>query len=346
MSGLSHAGARVPGEERVFSLVLALVSSPQGLTKSDLLSSVYGYAQRYRAGEADAKIERQFERDKEQVRRLGIPIETLDSPLEPGNNRLTRYRISKERLQLPHDVRFTSDELAVLRLASLAWSDGSLGAESRWATMKLASLGAGLDVRHLGIAPRLGIPEPAAPALQLAIDEGRAVRFDYQLPDRDEPLERRVAPLRLHRAEGRWHLISHDLDRDDSRVFLLSRISSEVRVLPERFDDALRLTVDDALEGLLALRQQQRVTVAVSRGSVAEARLESRGDTAEQGADAEGDLLREFGTLDLHALADELAGYGDEVEVRQPERLREAVVDRLRLVRQQHAAEREAHDRA
>ena len=88
----SSAPKRVPSEERVFSLVLALVASPQGLTKSELLSSVYGYSQRYDRGVIDSSLERQFERDKAQVRELGIPVETIDSPLEPGNNQLTRYR--------------------------------------------------------------------------------------------------------------------------------------------------------------------------------------------------------------------------------------------------------------
>lgn len=327
---------RVPSEERVFSLVLALVASPQGLTKSELLSTVYGYAERYDPGKPDPAIERQFERDKTQVRQLGIPIETIDSPLESGNNQLTRYRISKDRLQLPEEVRFSSSELTLLKLASLAWTDGSLGAESRWATMKLTSLGANLDVRHLGIAPRLGMLEPAAPSLQLAIDEGRVARFDYLLPGRDQPLERRVAPLRLHRAEGRWHLIAHDIERRADRVFLLSRIASEVRVESTTFDPALSDGVDAVLDQLLRLRDAQRATVSVRRGSVAEARLESRGTTLPTRLDAEDRTLVEIGTLDLHAFACELAGYGDEARVLEPESLRSEVARILERIREQH----------
>ena len=88
----------------MFSLVLALVASPQGLTKRDLLSTVYGYADRYAHGEVDVALERQFERDKDQLRELGIPIETIDSPLESGNNKLTRYRISRLVMQMPIGV--------------------------------------------------------------------------------------------------------------------------------------------------------------------------------------------------------------------------------------------------
>lgn len=328
---------RVPSEERLFSLVLALVASPQGLTKTELLSSVYGYAERYDPARPDPSVERQFERDKAQVRRLGIPIEAIDAPLEPGNNQLTRYRISKDRLQLPEHVRFTPDELTLLKLASLAWSEGSLGDEARWSTMKLTSLGVNLDVRHLGVAPRIGILEPAAPSLQTAIDDGRVARFDYQLPDRAEPLERRVAPLRLHRAEGRWHLIAYDLDRSACRVFLLSRIASEVTIEKELFDPALADLVDDQLARLLSLNASQRATVAVATGSAAEARLEVRGSVLASVESAPGTTVVELGTLDYHALASELAGYGPEVQVLAPTALRNAVTEILERVVVQHS---------
>ncbi len=349
MAGSSAETPRVPAEERVFSLVLALVASPQGVSRAELLSSVYGYAGRASGGAAGASantaVERQFERDKEQLRRLGLPLETIDPPLETGDNKLTRYRIPKDRLQLPSGLRFSAEELSMLRLASLAWSEGSLGSESRWAGMKLASLGAGVDVRALGISLRLGIPEPAAAPLQRAIDERRVVRFAYQLPDKDAPLERLVAPLRLHRAEGRWHLIGHDLERGAVRVFLLSRIASPVANdanHDQRYDAALLAGVEPSLEELRARQRSQRVRVRVRPGSVAEARLGARGETyadtagSEDRAAASG--LLEFGTLDLHALASELAGYGDEALVLAPPELVAAVTVLLRAVREAHGA--------
>lgn len=343
--------SRVPGERRVFSLVLALVASPNGLTKRELLSTVYGYAERYRPGVTDAALERQFERDKDQLRDLGIPIETIDSPLESGNNQLTRYRISKRLMQMPGEVRFDARELALLRLAALAWRDGSLTAESRRSAMKLEALGAGLDVQHLGIAPRLGMPEPSAPQLQRAIDQRLVARFDYQMPDRDAPLGRRVAPLRLHRAEGRWHLIAFDLDRGQERVFLLTRIAGPVSLESTSFDDDLFARVDAVIAELLELERAQRVTVRAEPGSIAEARLSTRGGaTADRAAPgAGGSLARdgameagteiEFGTLDLHELAVELAGFGADVTVLAPSGLRDAVAERLERVRDQHAGE-------
>lgn len=337
----------VPGEQRVFSLVLALVASPQGATKRELLSSVYGYADRYQHGERSDALERQFERDKDQLRAIGIPIDTIDSPEEPGNTQLTRYRISKELLQVPRDLRFSERELTLLRLAAMAWREGSLTAESRRAAMKLESLGAGLDVQHLGVSLRLGIPEPAAPALQGAIDGGRIVRFDYQLPHRDAPLARRVAPLRLHRADGRWHLIGHDLDRADERVFLLSRIIGAVRVERETFEPALRDRVEAEIEELLRLERVQRATIDVRRGSVAEARLSPRAESRTEPVDCvESATVRlELGTLDYRAFAEELAAFGADVAVVEPPQLRGAVIAELRGVLAQHAVASDEQER-
>lgn len=353
-SDLRPGRRTIPGEQRVFSLILALVASPQGITKREILRVVYGYSDRYRVGQHDPSLERQFERDKSQLRELGIPVETIDSPLEPGNNQLTRYRIRKELLEVPASLRFSSDELSLLRLAAIAWAEGSLTAESRRSLMKLAALGAGLDVQHLGIAPRIGITEAAAPVLQQAIVEGADAVFEYRHPNYDEPLERTVLPLRLHRAEGRWHLIAYDLERKASRVFLLSRIAGRVRVRSaaasaER-DELLTSakSLADAVETQLrAITADQRAEIAVARGSRAEARLFGRRIEAESSAAAEGSDNRSLtiGTTDFRELAIELAGFGDELGVLAPDALREDVVSRLRAARAQHSDEHESAER-
>lgn len=340
MSGGSVARAAVPSEQRVFSLVLALVARPEGATKRELLASVHGYADRYRVGERSVALERQFERDKEQLRMLGIPVETIESPLEPGNTQLLRYRIAKTDMQMPSALRFSAPELTLLRLAALAWRDGSLSAEGRRAAMKLEALGAGLDAQHLGVAPRIGIPEPSAPAFQRAIESCSVVRFSYQLPDRDLPMPRRLAPLRLHRADHRWHLIARDLDRDADRVFLLSRVVGEVRAGPERFDPALRERAAGIVAELLARQRAQRAIVEVQPGSVAAARLLPRGagsPGAGRGFAAAGESLRVvLTTLDFSALAGELAGFGADVSAVEPPSVRAAVVSTLAAVRAQH----------
>lgn len=347
MPAVKPRRSTIPSEQRVFSLILALVVSPQGLTKRELLSSVYGYADRFRHGVVDTTLERQFERDKDQVRALGIPIETLDSPEESGNTQLTRYRISKASLQIPTQLRLTADELTLLRLASLAWAEGSLSPESRRAAMKLEALGAGVETRYFGVAPSFGITAPQAPALQRAIDERRTVEFDYQLADRTHPLRRRVAPLQLHRADGRWHLIAFDTERGLTRVFLLSRMVGQVRVLRTSVPEEYLALIPQTIDELHALRAAQPVTLRVRQGSAACARLLSRAEATPapsapdehtaNSADAQNDTIDlVVGTLDYAIFAEELVSYGSDVVVHEPPEMVSRVRELLRRVAAQH----------
>jgi len=109
----SNSALRVPVEERLFSLVLALLATETGLTKNEILSTVQGYRQRYRSSGDNANLERQFERDKDDIRDLGVPLETVESPGDVGNNQLLRYRIRRGAYELPTDVRFSAEENAM-----------------------------------------------------------------------------------------------------------------------------------------------------------------------------------------------------------------------------------------
>lgn len=319
------AAPAVPSEERIFSLVLALVASEHGLTKHELLSSVYGYSERYRSGTATVALDRQFERDKDQLRALGIPLETIETPGEPGNNQHTRYRVSKAALEVPEGLSFTDRELMLLRLAALAWREGSLTVEARRASMKLESLGAGVDAPTLGVSLDFGTAEPAAPALLAAIEAGEVARFEYQLPGRQSPLERRVLPLRLHRFEGRWHVIARDLERDATRVFLLSRISGAVHREARNKDDGVEIDpereIDTAIAELASLQQRQRAVVRVRRNSVAEAQLSRRAVSAVSAPDPTRQDLT-IGTVDYRECAALIAGFGVDAIVLEPAELR------------------------
>ena len=331
--------SKIASEERVFSLVLALVASAAGLTKHELLSSVYGYSDRYREDAHRAALERQFERDKEQLRILGIPVETVDSPGEPGNNQLTRYRISKSALEIPDGLTFTDRELMLLRMAVLAWREGSMTAEARRAAMKLESLGGGRDPLSLGVSAGFGTSEPSAPALLSAIESAQIAEFDYQLPERAEPLARRVYPLQLHRFEGRWHVIGFDVERLATRVFLLARIAGKVTHRdprpgePARPEHPAELVARSVAE-LRQLQLDTPVTVRVRPGSSADARFSPGADRVETEADAR---VLTFGTVDQHELAALIAGYGADAVVSAPAALRDAVRALLQRVDDMHS---------
>lgn len=315
--------ARVPVEERLFSLVLALLASDIGLTKAEILSAVQGYRQRYLDGGDNTSLERLFERDKDDLRDLGVPLETVDSPGEPGNNQTSRYRIPRGAYELPDDVSFTPEETALLALAAQVWKEGSLSAESRRALFKLGSLGVEASDPVLGYAPRVRLADPAFAPLQDAIDRGMLVRFEYLKPGETAATGRQVIPLALVQYEGRWHLAADDVATGEPRTFLLRRIVGTVSAAgtasarPGDHQSA-------ALAELEELAAKQRAVLAVVPGSDAALRLARRGGSTLPAPDR---IV--LGYVDRAILADELAGFGPEVRVIEPADLRAAVLDRL-----------------
>jgi proteasome accessory factor B len=337
----SSAGSRVPVEERLFSLVLALLATETGLTKNEILSTVQGYRQRYKSGGDNANLERQFERDKDDIRELGVPLETVDSPGDAGNNQTLRYRIPRGAYELPHDLSFSSDETTLLNLAAMVWREGSLSGESRRALLKLRSLGVAADEPVIGYAPRVRLRDPAFDPLNTALERHLIVRFPYLKPGEDEAREREVLPLALVQYQGRWHLSAEETDfgtqkTGEHKMFLLRRIVGSVVAgktanAPEGDQAAL------ALASLEEIWESSVAEVEVVCDTDAATRLANRRGTEEVSVDPDGSTRRlRLHFVDKAILADELAGFGPEVIVLSPPELRDAVVERLQRTERDH----------
>jgi proteasome accessory factor B len=319
----------VSNEERLFSLVLALLATETGLTKADILSSVQGYRQRYRSNGGNASLERQFERDKEDIRDLGVPLESIELPADQGAIQYTRYRIKKGEYDLPADVTFTPQEIALLDLAALAWREGSLSGESRRALLKLRSLGIESDEPLIGFAPRLRARDAAFDPLQAAIERRHVVRFGYLKPGEIRTRQRRVAPLALVQFGGRWHVHGIDLAAKDRRTFLLSRIAGAVEETAEEFPQPEGAPAEEARAGLLAVFAANRAVLELQPDTDAAARLGSRGEDA-----GDGRVAVHFS--DVALFADEVAAFGPEALVIEPPALVDAVRARLAAVAAAH----------
>lgn len=316
-------------EERLVNLVVALLATEQGLTKETILSSVSGYREQAAAGASKDALEKMFERDKENLRSLGVPIETIGDFADPDDLREARYRIPTAEYALPIDIDFTPAEIAVLNLASGVWGESSMSASARSGLRKIRALGIEVDAPIIGYAPRISLREPSFAPLQRAIEQGRVVEFDYVKGGSDAAHRRRVRPFALLEYEGRWHVYGFDLGQDAERTFLLTRISSSVVVTRTSFDLSLRDGAGEkALAGLESLASRQRALVEVEPGTEAAIRLRRRGVPAEQGLHVP--------YVDAQIFADELASYGPEVRVVAPADLREQVVARLRRARDLH----------
>ncbi|MGR6741486.1 MULTISPECIES: helix-turn-helix transcriptional regulator [Microbacterium] len=330
---MSVTPARVPPEERLVNLVVALMATEQGVTKDTILGSVSGYREQVESGSRREALEKMFERDKENLRGLGVPIETIGDYADPDDLREARYRIPPTEYELPADITFTPAELAVLTLAGGVWGEHTLSAGARSGLRKIRSLGIDVDEPIIGFAPRLDLHDASFLPLQRAIEQAREVEFDYLRPGSDRPRRRRVRPFALVEFEARWHLFGWDTGVEAERTFLLSRVLSDVVVTRQGFDESLRVGAGErALSGLRDVALRQNATVTAVPGTEAELRLRRRAR-----AEATNGRQVEIPFVDLEVFADELASYGPEVMVLEPRALQDAVMRRLRAARDRSA---------
>lgn len=323
---------RIPVEERLFSLVLALLATDAGLTKNEILSTVQGYRQKYSHSGDNSNLERQFERDKDDIRELGVPLETIETPGQAGNNQSLRYRIPRGAYELPADITFSSDETTLLNLAAMVWREGSLSAESRRALIKLRSLGVSTTEPVLGYAPRVRVRDAAFDPLNAALERHLMVKFAYLKPGETDARVRTVAPLALIQHQGRWHLYADEPESGTTRTFLLRRIVSSITTTTTSFPAPPADQSERALAELEAVWSSRVAIVEVEPGTDAAMRLGKRRSTA---ATASGAL--ELHYSDVNIFADELASYGPEVLVVSPDDVRDAVRTRLERTAADHA---------
>ena len=306
--------------ERLLNLVICLLATRRYLSADQIRRTVAGYEDL-----GDEAFKRKFERDKEDLRDLGIPLETgSDSPFddEPG------YRIRRDDYSLP-DIAFEPAELAVLGVAARTWQHASLGGQAFEAVLKLRAAGVDIDdAVPVAIETRVATSEPAFEPLRRAATDRRPVKFDYRTPG----ATRHVEPWGLVSWHGRWYLAAYDTDRADTRVFRLSRIVGAVElvgkvgsvVVPEG-TDIRSIVVDTNIT-------TDRITATLRVRSGAAFGLRRRASsvrTLDDGWD-----LVELLVPDVERLADEAVGYGADVVVVEPAEARAAVLARLHDVLQ------------
>ncbi len=205
--------------ERLVNLIALLLNTRRPLTVEEIRNTVPGYQQ-----EDYSSFKRMFERDKEELRAVGIPIERRFTDVwevEEG------YLISKDRYYLP-ELELTPEEVAALWIASQVVVEA--GGKEDQALMKL-SLGAGMGTDPSSppwLRARLHLDAPALPLLLEAVAAKRTVAFAYRAAGRTEDVERRVDPYALVHRQGAWYLVGHDHLRDELRHFKLQRVTSDV----------------------------------------------------------------------------------------------------------------------
>jgi len=193
--------------ERQLGLLAALLQTERPLRASEIQRRVAGYP------EESVAFRRSFERDKEDLRRLGIPLEvqrteSIDGPVDG-------YRVSQSEYYL-HDLGLEPDEVIALSMAlrlirmeganDALWKLGGTSADGEGEAPELAAISMG----------------PAVTQFHQAISSQTVVTFSYRGEDR------RVEPWRLAFRRGHWYLNGFDQARAGARSFRLDRIDGLV----------------------------------------------------------------------------------------------------------------------
>jgi proteasome accessory factor B len=212
--------------ERLVNLVLCLLSTRQFLTAEQIRGAVPGYELSDGTARADEAFHRMFERDKGELRELGVPLETgRNSYFDVDDG----YRIARRNYELP-PIEFTPQEATAVGLAIRLWQSAALGQAAHGALLKLRAAGVQLDQEPMpGSLPPVDASEPALPALLDAVRARQAVRFTYLKPGSRTSEARRVQPWGVVSWRGRWYLVGYDVGRSDTRSFRLSRVEGSVR---------------------------------------------------------------------------------------------------------------------
>ena len=304
------------------NLVICLLVARTYVSKERVRGVVEGYR-----GQSDEAFEKMFERDKDELRALGVPIEV--GYVEKGFEDEPGYRIRRDAFALP-DIRLDRDEAAVVGLAARVWQNASLAEATSSALLKLRAGGVAVDTEGLAVVePQLGAQEAAFDPLWRAVVERTPVRFGYQRPGADAA-ERHLEPWGISSWHGHWYVVGHDRDRDAVRMFRLSRVIGPVRtdgrpggyVVPAGTD--IR-ELARSLDAQPDATETARVRVRPGAG-VALRRQATRTQTGEHDR---WDLL-ELPFAGVWAMAEQIVSYGADVVVEEPEALRAAVTASLR----------------
>ena len=306
--------------ERIMNLAICLLMARRFLDKNHIREVVEGYA-----GLSDAAFERTFERDKDDLRAMGVPVETgSNSPLFPDE---IGYRIRRQDFELP-PIDFTAAEATALGLASQVWGTATLAERTVSALAKLRAAGIDPDASRLtGTSPSIGAKESAFEPLWQATISRTAIAFGYR------GVRREVEPWVLTYRRGSWYLAGLDRTRQAPRMFKLARIED----VPEPVGKPGSYVLPDDLD-LAALTRSLEPAPATAHAVVA-IRGDAAPDLRRRGVPVESALPLPPGFAAWRVpytndrdLVTEVCGHGPAVLVLEPLEVRRQVIERLAQV--------------
>lgn len=295
--------------ERLLKLLAVLLDTTQPLSAEDLRRRIGGYP------ENQASFRRTFERDKDDLRSMGVNIRVAPVPAtEPP---LDGYIVDREEYA-GQDPGLEPDELAALHLAAALVRVDEVGDDAFW---KLGGGGTG-DSPDTPPVGTVGASDDAG-ILHTAIAERRVARFRYRDVDRE------LEPARLSFVQGKWYVSGHDRSRDAERVFRIDRIDGVITLGPsDAFERRPARGPEVTRTWELGDEVPVSAKVRIDADEALWARVNLRPDEIEVAED--GSVIINMRVRNTDGFRDWLLKFLDNAEVLEPDHLRATIVDWLR----------------
>ena len=306
--------------ERLINLTIALLATKRYLTKSEIFRTVEGYE-----GSAETK-ERMFERDKDDLRSLGIAIDV--GSFDPLFNDEAGYRIKSESYQLDLG-EITPTEVSLLSLAAESWQGAAFADQAQSAILKLSSIGVPADPIDIpGLSPKLANSSNDLETIAGAVGSSDYLIFDYLSPKL--LLEKReIIPIALSNRSGFWYVSGVDSAVQEVRTFRLDRVNGAITVRNNR--EAFEFPSDfefDQIDSTSAIRFAV-IDVRKGKGHALRALATSLQDLGEW------DQIK-LPIYTIEYLTAQILWHGDDVFVHEPPELRDHIVEELQALLVNH----------
>ena len=305
--------------ERLVNLTIALLATKRYLTKSEIFRTVDGYE-----GTPESK-ERMFERDKDDLRNLGIEIEV--GSFDPLFEDEAGYRIKPDGYQFQLG-EISSQEISLLSLAAEAWRGAALDGSALTALRKLHAIGIESDIESIpDLAPHANISDKNLQIAISAITARQRITFSYLSEELDEQ-ERKIDPYAITSRYGHWYLFGLDTEKKGIRSFRLDRLSGEISL--DGKAGAFEVVKDFDLKSQSGKSEELSTAILHLRTGRALA-LRSRAKSSTKKKVVSGWDLVEIGFRDRERFIEEVLWYADDAIVVEPADVRTEIVKRLEL---------------
>jgi len=305
--------------ERLINLTIALLATKRFLTKSEIFRTIEGYE-----GSAETK-ERMFERDKDDLRSLGISIDV--GSFDPLFSDEAGYRIKSENYQLDLG-EITPTEISLLSLAADAWQGAAFADAAQSALLKLSAIGVPADPIDIpGISPKLSNSSKDLDIIIDAIANSDFLTFDYLSTNLSLEV-RTIVPIALSNRSGHWYVSGVDQEMQEVRTFRLDRISGDIE--SRKNSESFEFPVDFDFDEIGAAANTFAVIdVRKGKGSALRTLATTTKDLGEW------DQIR-VPIFSVQSLAAQILWHGEDVFVHEPKELREIIIEQLVALKGNH----------